>query len=139
MDNKRFKDANVDHYFEKVVGPGVVDGYTLRFTRRAHDGGRADIVEEGGSVEGKVYKLTKESLPYLYRREGVKAGCYRPAVVQVRLDDDSIRDALTFVVVEKEEEVAPPEHYWKEIVLGGEGCLSEEYMDRLKKRMKELY
>jgi gamma-glutamylcyclotransferase (GGCT)/AIG2-like uncharacterized protein YtfP len=45
MDNKRFKEANVHHFFEQVIGRGVLDGYTIRFTRRAHDGGRADIVE----------------------------------------------------------------------------------------------
>lgn len=51
MDNKRFKEAKVHHLFKKVIGRGVLNGYTLRFTRRAHDGGRADIVEEGGLVE----------------------------------------------------------------------------------------
>ncbi|WP_331713711.1 gamma-glutamylcyclotransferase family protein [Lentibacillus sp. JNUCC-1] len=70
MDDARFKAQQADQFFTDVLGQGVLKGYTLRFTRKQHDGGRADIVEEGGVVEGKVYRVTPEVLPYLYKREG---------------------------------------------------------------------
>ncbi len=138
MDDARFIKSKVNQHFNKILGRGILDGYTLRFTRRAADGGRADIVEEGGTVEGKVYEMTSDALPYLYRREGVNAGCYRPNVIQIRLDNHTIIDALTFVVVEKEAEIAPPAHYMEEIIRGGDGILSRAYMDSLKKRVKTL-
>lgn len=134
MDDARFKEASVNHYFQKVIGRGVLDGYSLCFTRRSSDGGRADIVEAGGVVEGKVYEITAEALPYLYRREGVNAGCYRSTVVQVKMDDNTLRDVLSFTVVEKEPELDPPTHYMEEIIRGGKGFLSDEYMKNLENR-----
>lgn len=138
MDNARFKNSKVNHHFNMVLGRGVLDGYTLRFTRRAADGGIEDIVEEGGTVEGKVYEITSDALHYLYGREGVNAGCYCPNVIQIKLDDQTIIDALTFVVVEKEAEIAPPVHYMEEILRGGEGFVRQTYLNSLKERVKPL-
>lgn len=139
MDDERFKLAGVNHYFQKVIGRGILDNYQLRFTRRAHDGGRADIVEGPGMVEGKVYEIPQEALSYLFRREGVNAGCYRPAVIDIDVNGRPLTNILTFVVVDKDPETAPPEHYIEEILRGGNGFLSAEYMEKLRKQLKECF
>lgn len=138
LDDERFKLAGADHFFQQVVGCGMLDGYTLRFTKWMADGGRADIVEEGGVVEGKVYDVPRECLTYLYRREGVRSRLYRPALVNVSVNGDTLKNVLTFIVVAKDPETAPPDHYLEEIVRGGTGFLSDAYMARLKKHVKTL-
>ncbi|MGY3717791.1 gamma-glutamylcyclotransferase [Sutcliffiella cohnii] len=137
MDNERFQLANVDHHFQKVTGKGTLPGYSLRFTWRSLDGGRADIVEEDGVVEGKVYELASDALPYLYDREGVDASCYRPAVIEVEMEEE-VLEVLTFIVVHKKDESAPPAHYLKEIIRGGSGFLSNEYLTELKKKFPNV-
>jgi gamma-glutamylcyclotransferase (GGCT)/AIG2-like uncharacterized protein YtfP len=132
MDDERFKKAGVNEQFQHVEGRGVLEGYQLRFAIYVHDGGRADIVEEGGTVEGKVYVVTKECLEYLYKREGVEARWYRPAVVDVDVNGTSTKNVLTFLVVGKEAEKAPPAHYFREIVRGGSGVLSNAYLEKIK-------
>lgn len=139
MDNERFKLANVDHFFQIVKGRGTLKGYTLRFTRELSDGGRADIVEEGGLVEGKVYEIPNDCLPYLYRREGVDSKCYRPALVDVQIKGKVFEDVLTFIVVNKDKETAPPDHYIKEIIRGGTGFLSDDYMKGLKQQLRDSF
>ncbi|KAB2338039.1 gamma-glutamylcyclotransferase [Cytobacillus depressus] len=138
MDDARFKEKSVNHFFQIKMGRGLLDGYSLRFTRKVHDGGRADVVEEGGVVEGIVYKISKDAIPYLYSREGVNSDCYRPAIVQIKMENDIFIDALTFIVVNKEEEVAPPAHYLEEIIRGGTGVLSSEYMKKLIERFPSI-
>lgn len=138
MDDARFKLAGVNHYFQKLIGCGILDGYQLRFTRRLDDGGRADIVEEGGLVEGKIYEIPPEALDYLYRREGVNAGSYRPTLVDLTVNDGRLVNVLTFVVVDKEAETAPPDHYAEEILRGGSGCLSEAYLEKIKSHINDL-
>ncbi|GHH96937.1 gamma-glutamylcyclotransferase [Neobacillus kokaensis] len=138
MDHERFQQAGVDHFFQKVIGKGVLDGYQLQFTIRSLDGGRADIVEKGGTVEGIVYEIPAEALAYLYRREGVSVGCYRPAVIELTINGTVVKNVLTFIVVNKEEESAPPEHYAEEIFRGGSGYLSDSYLADLNLRIEEL-
>lgn len=139
MDDERFRLSKVDHHFQKIAGCGVLDGYSLRFTRRSIDGGRADIVETGGEVEGKVYEVTTDSLDYLYRREGVGIGCYRPALIDVTVNGNKFNDVLTFVVVDKEAESAPPDHYINEIFRGGSGTVSDIYLSNLRSYLKEAF
>lgn len=139
MDTKRFDEAGVSHFFQHVKGCGILEGYQLAFTRKTHDGGRADIVEKGGTVEGKVYEISKASLEYLYRREGVDSGCYRPALIDVQLNGSILENVLTFVVNDKEEETAPPMHYVNEILRGGTGFLSYFYMEKLKLYLREKF
>jgi gamma-glutamylcyclotransferase (GGCT)/AIG2-like uncharacterized protein YtfP len=138
LDDARFKLAGVDHYFQKLVGRGVLDGYTLRYTKVFSDGGRADIVEEGGVVEGKVYEIPRECLTYLYRREGVGSRLYRPSLIEVDVNGKMLKNVLTFIVVDKDPETAPSDHYLEEIIRGGTGCLSDSYMDGLKKHVEML-
>jgi gamma-glutamylcyclotransferase (GGCT)/AIG2-like uncharacterized protein YtfP/cation transport regulator ChaC len=138
MDDARFKLAKVDHYFQNVTGTGILHGYTLRFSVNRLDGGRADIVEEGGVVEGKVYEIPADCVSYLYRREGVNSGLYRPAFVDLSISGTLYKDVLTFVVVHKEAETAPPEHYAEEIFRGGTGFLSESYLKRIKEHINIL-
>jgi len=130
MDDERFKKAGVADWFRDMVGRGTVHGCNLQFTRQSSDGGRADMVETGGVTEGKLYRIPVEALEgYLYGREGVRLGIYRPAVVPVRLDSGA--DALTFVVVDKRPETAPPEWYMEEILRGAGGTVSESYYEAL--------
>ncbi|MDM5327207.1 gamma-glutamylcyclotransferase family protein [Neobacillus sp. CF12] len=138
MDDARFKLAKVDHYFQKVTGTGILQGYTLRFSVHMHDGGRADIVEEGGMVEGKVYEIPADCVSYLYRREGVGSRLYRPAFVDLSINGTLYKDVLTFVVVQKGAETAPPEHYAEEILRGGTHFLSETYLEGLKEHINIL-
>ncbi|WP_088102111.1 gamma-glutamylcyclotransferase [Halalkalibacter urbisdiaboli] len=138
MDNERFKQAGVDPFFQFVMGKGMLDGYTLRFTYPSADGGKADIVEEGGTVEGKVYIIDQETLHYLYEREGVAKGVYRPTFVSVQLKSKQRIEALTFVVVDKKAETAPSENYALEIVRGGTNCVNEKYLMKIKEHITSL-
>jgi gamma-glutamylcyclotransferase (GGCT)/AIG2-like uncharacterized protein YtfP/cation transport regulator ChaC len=138
MDHARFKLAKVDHYFQKVTGTGFLHGYTLRYSVKRADGGRADIVEEGGLVEGKVYEIPHDCVSYLYRREGVGSSLYRPTFVDLFINGTLYKDVLTFTVVSKVAETAPPEHYSEEIIRGGTGFLSEAYLEELKRHINLL-
>jgi gamma-glutamylcyclotransferase (GGCT)/AIG2-like uncharacterized protein YtfP/cation transport regulator ChaC len=139
MDLHRITKAGYAHYFQDVRGVGVLPNYTLRFTRKSSmDGmGRADIVEEGGMVEGKVYNLPVKALKeYLYGREGAPK-VYRPTFVTIELNGNEVQ-ALTFVVTNKTEETAPPDWYEEEILRGAKGYLSQDYIDELKSHMNSL-
>lgn len=138
MDFQSFKEAKKEHYFKHVIGRGILDGYTLRYTRVLSDGGRADIVEEGGKVEGKVYQIPAKAVTYLHKREGVKYGSYRPATVPIKLDNGNTIEALTYIVVNKEAEATPPKYYMDYIIRGGTGFLSPLYMNQLKEQYKLL-
>lgn len=139
MDLERIKEAGVLHYFENVIGRGVLHNYSLKFTHRSDfdDSGRADIVEEGGVVEGKVYKIPVKCLDdYLYGREGAPR-VYRPTFVTVEINGQK-KEALTFTVVNKLSETAPPESYRNEMIRGGKGLLSENYLQKLISHMDYL-
>ncbi|WP_096434966.1 gamma-glutamylcyclotransferase family protein [Alteribacter populi] len=140
MDKERMAKANVDHLFEEVAGctlPGYDIGFTIASTI---DGkGRADMVESGGVCEGLLYRVDRQGLNYLYKREGVHVGNYRPAIIQVKAQNGVLfTSVLTFLVINKQAEIAPPEHYALEIIRGGTGWLSEEYLTSLKKKISEL-
>lgn len=140
MDVQRIqRDRMLDH-FQAYSKRGVVSNYKLAFTRRSVDGGRADIVESSGhKVEGIVYKIDDEALDYLYKREGVNLKIYRPTVIDVEMNGKLCKDVLTFVVIDKETEVAPPAWYLKEIIRGGTGTLSEQYLSEIKNLLKLQY
>lgn len=131
IDNKRFQLAGVKHQFERVLGCGVAKNYSLAYTRKAHDGGRADLIESAAYVEGKVYHISRETLTYLYQREGVTAHIYRPAFIDVTIAGKTYRNVLTFLVVDKAEEAAPPIHYVTEILRGAKGFVSDSYYQKL--------
>ncbi|MCA1029480.1 gamma-glutamylcyclotransferase [Bacillus timonensis] len=139
MDDDRFRKASVDHLFLDLVGRGVVKGYSLRFTFHAPDGGRADMVEDGGVIEGKVYQINQEALLYLLDREGVETKWYRPAFVDVEVNGMLHRDMLTFLVIDKKEELGPPIHYATEIVRGGSGCLSDDYVSKVVRDLQDRF
>ncbi|MBP1933221.1 gamma-glutamylcyclotransferase family protein [Ammoniphilus resinae] len=128
MDMKRIVEAGVEQYFQNVIGRGMLKDFNLQFTIKQADGGRADLVESGGFTEGKLYEIPVEAVKgYLYGREGVSSGVYRPMVVTIQLPGGSTCEALTFVVVNKEEETAPPVFYMKEILRGACPIVSAEY------------
>jgi gamma-glutamylcyclotransferase (GGCT)/AIG2-like uncharacterized protein YtfP len=131
MDNERFNQAGVGHLFTKVKGCGKAKNYSLAYTRRSHDGGRADMVESKQWVEGKVYEIQKEALNYLYGREGVNTSIYRPAFISIEINSVLHKNVLTFLVIEKEQEIAPPEYYATEIIRGAKDTVSDTYFQRL--------
>lgn len=139
MDQKRFQEDGFVHYFQNMLGVGMLSNYTLRFTRKSSlDGmGRADIVEQGGRVEGKVYEIPVRALKeYLYGREGAPKA-YRPTFVTLELNGRKIQ-ALTFVVTNKTKETAPPDYYAKEILRGANGFLTNEYINKLQNHINAL-
>ncbi|MDZ5474494.1 gamma-glutamylcyclotransferase [Bacillus sp. 31A1R] len=138
MDDDRFKLAKVDHYFNKVIGVGVLQGYSMKYLYSAQDGGRADILEDGGETEGILYELPFEAISYLFKREGFYSKCYRPTFVTVKADGKLHEDVLTFHVYEKKEESAPPIHYATEILRGSKGRVSEGYFKKLQLDLKRL-
>ncbi|SDL69436.1 gamma-glutamylcyclotransferase [Sediminibacillus halophilus] len=131
MDSERFTTAGVAEHFTKVIGCGKANNFSLAFTRAAEDGGRADIIESDGYVEGKVYELNKEALEYLFVREGVQGQLYRPAFVSVDVDGKVLQNVLTFIVIDKSTEIAPPIHYAIEILRGASGVVSDQYYHQI--------
>ncbi|RPF52243.1 gamma-glutamylcyclotransferase [Aquisalibacillus elongatus] len=137
MDHERIEQAGMLKQFE-TLGVGVLPRHELRFTVSSHDGGRADIVEANThEVEGIVYRISEKALDYLYEREGVHIGKYRPAVVDVKFDGEK-RPMLTFIVKEKMNETSPPDHYLNEILRGGEPHLSASYLEKIEQRVRNL-
>lgn len=131
MDNERFKEHGVAYLFEDILGRGKLKGFSLRYTRQTVDGGKADIVEVGGLVEGKVYRIGYDALKYLLVREGVNKRAYRPALVELEIDGQKKLDVLTFIVVEKRKETLPSRKYFREILRGAQGTVSKEYLKKL--------
>lgn len=139
MDDERFRLQGVADAFRERLGRGVVSGYELRYTLPYPDGGRADLVEERGAIaEGVVYRIGARGLDYLFWREGVNEGTYRPAIVPVEMAD-GVYDALTFLVIDKKEETAPPEHYAREILRGAYGTVSDSYYQRLRRHLRDRF
>ncbi|WP_236939233.1 gamma-glutamylcyclotransferase family protein [Evansella clarkii] len=138
MDDERITSDGAAEHFNKDVLFGKLSGYSLCYSISSKDGGRADIREGEGSVEGILYTVRKEAVEYLFRREGVRAGRYRPAFVNVEADGRVIKNVLTFSVIEKKDDMRPPDHYALEILRGAKGRVSEEYYDQLKRQMEML-
>lgn len=124
MDDEHFKLAGVHEQFARVKGCGAASNFSLAYSRKFLDGGRADMVEESTEmVEGKVYQIERKTLDYLFKREGVHSQIYRPAFIDVMIDGIRYKNVLTFLVIDKEEEVAPPEHYYTEFFAGPKALL----------------
>jgi len=139
MDHERFQKHEVDHYFQRVIGRGVLHQYSLKFSLPTSDGGKADIIEDKQShVEGIVYEIPFEAVHYLYKREGVSIGLYRPTVIDLYVQNQLHKDVLTFVVIHKQDETPPSCQYAKEIFRGGKDYLSEDYLKQLQKHVKML-
>lgn len=136
MDTERIELAGKLHWFEQVEGRGILEGFNLQFTYNSKgDGGKADVVETGGHVEGKLYTIPTEALEgYLYMREGVYSNIYRPAIVPLHCEDGTTREALTFIVVTKVAESTPSTKYMLEILRGSKPVVSEEYYNALYNR-----
>lgn len=138
MDDERFKQAHVDHFFTDVVGRGILNGYEMQFSKSTRDGGKADIVECADSVtEGIIYKAPFEALDYLYKREGVYTGGYRPVIVRVASGREQY-EMLTFSGMNKQPETAPTSVYATEIIRGANGVLSETYVEQLNEKIANL-
>lgn len=138
MDTERFQKANVGMYFEKVVGAAKLNNYSMKYLYVAHDGGRGDIIEDGGQTEGILYETPFEAVEYLFNREGYYIGMYRATLVDVMVEKVLYKNVLTFHVYDKKEEIAPPEHYAIEILRGSRDRVSDSYYNGLVKQLKDL-
>ncbi|WP_078380078.1 gamma-glutamylcyclotransferase family protein [Sutcliffiella halmapala] len=139
MDDERFCLSGVQEQFKDVKGCGIAANYSLAYTRNSLDGGKADLVESDEYVEGKVYRIKNEALPYLFKREGVAFSIYRPAFLDVCIDSVIYQDVLTFLVVDKVEEVAPSEYYVTQILRGAKGFVSEVYYKKLQDDLNKRF
>jgi gamma-glutamylcyclotransferase (GGCT)/AIG2-like uncharacterized protein YtfP/cation transport regulator ChaC len=138
MDDARFKLAEVDHHFKICLGAGALKGYSMRYLFKVEDGGRGDIIEDGGTMEGIVYDVPQEAVEYLFTREGVAPGWYRAAFVDVTIGKTVYKDVLTFIVKTKFDEVQPPEHYAREILRGSLPHVSAAYHSKLQQQLIDL-
>ncbi|RDI43181.1 gamma-glutamylcyclotransferase [Falsibacillus pallidus] len=138
MDDERFAKARVDHLFKEVVGGGTLENFSMKYTFLVHDGGRGDIVEDGGAVEGVLYKVDWSAFEYLFEREGVAPGWYRPALVDINAADGMIQDVVTFIVIKKDKETCPPLHYAREIMRGAKPYVSSQYLKNLYTQVEGL-
>ncbi|WP_227395420.1 gamma-glutamylcyclotransferase [Jeotgalibacillus aurantiacus] len=139
MDNERFKLASVDHLFINKIGGGVTDRLEMNYSLTVHDGGRANIIETGQPGEGVLYKVNQEALAYLFEREGVHTGMYRPVMIDVRVGDRTYEKSISFIVIDPSEEIAPPLHYATEIIRGSKNVVSDEYHKKLVQDLKEKF
>lgn len=126
----------------EVIGPALVRGYRLGFTRysRARRGGVADLVPDlSGVVEGVLYRLPLEQLPALDQREGAPDN-YRRDFIAVRTPDGRMYDrVLTYVVAHKAaEEIPPHPDYAATILAGATAYLSPQYVEQIKAHIEEL-
>jgi gamma-glutamylcyclotransferase (GGCT)/AIG2-like uncharacterized protein YtfP/cation transport regulator ChaC len=138
MDVERFHKANVGQFFEKVNGAATLENYSMKYLYTASDGGRGDIIEDGGVTEGILYETPFEAVNYLFKREGYLIGMYRATFVDVHINGRAYKDVLTFHVYDKKEEIAPPEHYATEILRGSQNRVSDAYFRKLVKQLKDL-
>ncbi|WRP04834.1 gamma-glutamylcyclotransferase [Rossellomorea aquimaris] len=135
MDDERFKLARVDHHFQNCLGAGVLEGYSMKYLFKVHDGGRGDIIEDGGTMEGVVYDLPQQAVEYLFTREGVAPGWYRAAFIDIQMGGKLYKDVLTFIVKGKCQETCPPDHYAKEILRGSRPHVSKSYHEKLQQQL----
>ncbi|TDL34921.1 gamma-glutamylcyclotransferase [Jeotgalibacillus sp. S-D1] len=139
MDDERFKLAQVDHLFIDRIGGAIVDRLEMNYSLSVHDGGRANIIETGNKGEGVLYRVNEEAVSYLFNREGVHNGTYRPAFVDVEVNGEKYEKSLTFIVLNPGKECAPPMHYATEIIRGSYGVVSDEYHKKLIRNLKEKF
>jgi gamma-glutamylcyclotransferase (GGCT)/AIG2-like uncharacterized protein YtfP/cation transport regulator ChaC len=133
-DTQRIDAAGKAEWFREVTGMGVLDGFTLQFTKYSPDGNRADVIELGGEVEGKLYHIPSVALTeYLYGREGVRSGAYRPIIVPIMLPSkpEQPLEAVTFAAIHKSEELPPPQEYMEEVLRGLKPVVSKDYYEAL--------
>lgn len=138
MDTERFEMAKVDIYFQNVVGACELDGYSMKYLFSVSDGGRADIIEDGGKTEGILYEVPFDGIEYLFEREGYYTGWYRATFVDVRIKETIFPNVLTFHVYDKKDEQAPPAHYATEILRGAKGRVSSRYYQKLCEDLERL-
>ncbi|GGH88217.1 gamma-glutamylcyclotransferase (GGCT)/AIG2-like uncharacterized protein YtfP [Pullulanibacillus pueri] len=139
MDHERFRLAGVDHGFQVCIGRGTKHHYALKFTMKGENGNAADIVEGDQNVEGKLYEINEDTLNYLFIREGVEAGHYRPSIVDIENEKGERVQALTFIVIDKQPEGRPTELYVTEILRGGKETLSSTYWEALRNRINKQF
>ncbi|SID99607.1 Putative gamma-glutamylcyclotransferase ykqA [Mycobacteroides abscessus subsp. abscessus] len=80
----------------------------MKYLLERPDGGRGDIIEDGGLTEGILYRLPYDAVEYLFIREGFHGGLYRPVFVDIKSEGILHKNVLSFHVYNKRDELAPP-------------------------------
>ncbi|RKL69339.1 gamma-glutamylcyclotransferase [Salipaludibacillus neizhouensis] len=140
MDLERIEKAGMKREFSNVVGIGTLDSHTMDYLISQNDGGRADIIESDvtDKVEGIIYAVSKKAIDYLFHREGVHSGNYRPILINIQTEQGTLKEVLSFTVIHKETPCAPPKHYSTEILRGAKDRLSAGYYKKLEKNLDIL-
>ncbi|MCT2534266.1 gamma-glutamylcyclotransferase [Aquibacillus koreensis] len=122
-----------------LVGPAVLEGYSLGFTlwSKHREGGVADIVpQEGARVEGVIFDVP--DFTGLDLREG-HPDMYQRIVVSVKpVGKDEYINISTYEVVEKQEEELDPSKAYADIIIDGARNLSKVYQKQLQDRFKGI-
>jgi gamma-glutamylcyclotransferase len=119
------------------LGPALLEGYELAFTRRSRRSGTgvADIVPAPGSVVwGVLYEVDDACLESLDRKEG-RGWAYERVTVPVTLEaDGSVHEAQSYSVVTRESEpVAPSAAYLDGLISAAETAeLPDAYVTTLR-------
>lgn len=140
MDEWSFRQTVGENGYQ-VMGKAVLQDFRLGFTLYSanRQGGVADILwSPGEKVEGKLYRLKPEVLPYLDEREGVDQGKYKRIQVNVCYKGKKVM-AMTYTVVNKEKKEVRPHPSYLEEIMRGAGKLSEEYQEQLRMSWKERF
>lgn len=89
----------------RFVAVGTISGWRFRINTR---GVATVVAEDGATVYGVVWSLSKSDEQKLDRYEGVRQGVYSKRMVEVRLCDGSNREAFLYVAEATEPDVAKP-------------------------------
>ncbi len=116
----------------RPVGPAMLRGYRLAFTRRSTvwQSGVADIVAAPGMFTwGMVYIIDEDGLAALDKKEGC-GSAYDRIEVDVQLEDRSTVKAITYTVIDKAaQEIPPSDAYFGTLLEGAqERGLPETYI-----------
>ncbi|SES01189.1 gamma-glutamylcyclotransferase family protein [Salisediminibacterium halotolerans] len=122
----------------ETIGPAVLDGYRLAFTKYAasREGGVADIVEASGDfVEGMVFAVP--DFIELDKREGAPNLYVRTAVNVSLLATDEELTAATYMIKDKEPVELAPSAYYAGLITEGAEQLSSAYQTKLQSILQQ--
>lgn len=115
----------------------LLENHRLDFTHysgKNRKGGVADVLYSlGDRVEGVLFDILEAELKIIAEKEGEHINIYKRMRVQVKLEDQSVIEAITFQVREPKPFIRPHLDYMKIIINGAEKHqLSKQWIERLK-------
>lgn len=105
----------------RFVAPARLDGFTLVFLRDSvrWKAGAADVIpQEGSVVWGALYELPDEDLAALDRKELHGSG-YKRRDVEVVVDGEARRPAVTYEVIDKAPRELTPKLDYLDLLVAG--------------------